>query len=165
MQSLDPHLTTWHITFGTYGTRLHGGYRATVDKRHNELGTPFIEENNIREQCEEKRMKFAPRILTSAQRSFLQDVVLSVCERGGWKYRISAAGRDHFHILLDIDPKIHGERVRKLLKRWLTQSLNQHWPLPKDAVWWAGEGSNKAIHDEKYLNNAYNYIAAQRFGA
>jgi hypothetical protein len=47
MQKLDPRLTTWHITFGTYGTRLHGDYRATVDKKHTNserrfwVETPF----------------------------------------------------------------------------------------------------------------------------
>jgi REP element-mobilizing transposase RayT len=162
MQELDPHLTTWHITFGTYGTRLHGDYRATVDKRHNELGTSFLGENEARKSSEEKRMRFPPVILTAEQRSFLQNIAPALCDRGGWRYRICAAGPDHFHILLDIDPKIHGELVRKLLKRWCTQDLNQHWPLPKGASWWAEEGSNKAIHEEKYLNNAYNYIAGQR---
>jgi REP element-mobilizing transposase RayT len=162
MQKLDPRLTTWHITFGTYGTRLHGDYRATVDKQHNELGTPFIGTNDSRKNSEQKRMRFTPVILTSKQRSFLQNTAPALCERGGWQYRICAAGPDHFHVLLDIDPQIHGERVRRLLKRWLTQELNQHWTLPNDAVWWAEEGSNKAIHEEKYLNNAYNYIANQR---
>jgi REP element-mobilizing transposase RayT len=163
MQELDPRFTTWHITFGTYGTRLHGDYRATVDKRHNELGTPFLDANDARKKCEEKRMRFAQVIFTPDQRSFLQNTAPTICERGGWQYRICASGDDHFHILLDIDPKIHGERARKLLKRWLTQELNKFWPLPKDASWWAEEGSNKAIHEEKYLNNAYNYIAVQRF--
>jgi REP element-mobilizing transposase RayT len=162
MQTFHPLFTSWHITFGTYGTRLHGDYRATVDRLHNELGTPFIDTNELRKTCEAKRMKFAPLILNDEQRSFLQTTAPSICERGGWHYRISAAEPDHFHILLDIDPKIHGERVRRLLKRWLTQELNQHWQLLQNA-WWAEEGSNKAIHEEKYLNNAYNYILKQRF--
>lgn len=31
MQQLHPNLKTWHITWGAYGTRLHGGDRPTVD--------------------------------------------------------------------------------------------------------------------------------------
>jgi REP element-mobilizing transposase RayT len=110
-------------------------------------------------------MRFPPVRFTAEQRLFLQNAAIPICERGQWQLRTCAAGEDHFHILLDIDPKIHGERVRRLLKRWLTQELNQRWPLPQDAVWWAEEGSNKAIHDESYLNNAYHYVAAQRFEA
>jgi hypothetical protein len=34
--------------------------------------------------------------------------------------------------------------------------------LPPKATWWAEEGSNIAVKDEKYLNNVYNYIARQR---
>ncbi|MFA7235386.1 MAG: hypothetical protein WC058_00860 [Phycisphaeraceae bacterium] len=42
-QQLDPARTTWHITFGTYGTRLHGDDRPTVDREHNQRGEAFIE--------------------------------------------------------------------------------------------------------------------------
>ena len=41
-QSLAANLTTWHITFGTYGTRLHGSKVPTVDKQHNEVGESFV---------------------------------------------------------------------------------------------------------------------------
>ena len=37
MQFLDLLLITWHITFGTYGARLHGDERPTVDRNHNHL--------------------------------------------------------------------------------------------------------------------------------
>jgi len=67
-QSLDPQRTTWHITFGTCGTRLHGDLRPAVDLDHN--------------------------------------------NRGGWTYRIWAAGEDHVYVLLDIIPEVHGEKVR-----------------------------------------------------
>ena len=31
----------YHITFGTYGTRLHGNERGSVDRAHNAPGEPF----------------------------------------------------------------------------------------------------------------------------
>jgi hypothetical protein len=57
---------------------------------------------------------------------------------------------------------VHGEKVRRLVKRWLGQALSERWPLPHGATWWAEEGSNIAIHDEEYLNNAFDYIDRQR---
>ena len=41
-------MTPWHITFGTYGTRLHGTFAPTVDKQHNALGTEFLSKNAAR---------------------------------------------------------------------------------------------------------------------
>jgi hypothetical protein len=52
--------------------------------------------------------------------------------------------------------------VRRLLKRWLGQELSKQWPLPEDATWWAEEGSNIAVRDEKYLNNCFKYIFDHR---
>ena len=31
-----------HITWGTYGQRLHGDARGTVDREHNEYGRPVL---------------------------------------------------------------------------------------------------------------------------
>ena len=56
----DPQLTYWHITFGTYGMRLHGGPRLTVERRHNRRGTRFIEDDAERSMSERNRMKGAP---------------------------------------------------------------------------------------------------------
>jgi hypothetical protein len=32
----------YHITFGTYGTRLHGDERGTVERAHNVYGEPIV---------------------------------------------------------------------------------------------------------------------------
>jgi REP element-mobilizing transposase RayT len=161
-QHLHPALTTWHITFGTYGTRLHGGSRPNVDKQHNERGTEFVPPRIEREDSARDRMKFPPRFLATDQRQFAEITLLQICERGGWEYRVCSAAPDHIHLLCDIVPTVHGEKVRRLVKRWLGQALSEKWPLPVGASWWAEEGSNIAIHDEPYLNNAFSYIARQR---
>ncbi|HEX2475344.1 MAG TPA: hypothetical protein VHK01_11385 [Lacipirellulaceae bacterium] len=161
-QYFNPPLTPWHITFGTYGARLHGGERPTVDKQHNRLNEQFVWRDPEREEREQERMKFSSLYLTHKQRVFVEAQLPSICERGGWKYRICSGGPDHVHLLCDVVPEVHGEKVRRLVKRWLGQDLSGCWPLPKDATWWAEEGSNKAIGDEEYLNNCYRYIFEQR---
>jgi REP element-mobilizing transposase RayT len=161
-QHLDPSRTAWHITFGTYGTRLHGSDRPTVDKKHNQIGGPFLPRDKNREASSRARMSLPARYLTIEQRCFAEAELPRICERGRWRYRICAAGSDHIHLLCDVLPDIHGEKVRRLLKRWLGQALSQRWELPRGATWWAEEGSNKAIGDEMYLNNCFRYIAEQR---
>jgi hypothetical protein len=44
----------------------------------------------------------------------------------------------------------------------LGKRISTRWPLPNGATWWAEEGSNIAIQDERYLNNCFAYIFKQR---
>jgi hypothetical protein len=39
---MHPRPIAYHITFGTYGTRLHGDPRGTVDRSMNRPGDPII---------------------------------------------------------------------------------------------------------------------------
>ena len=109
MQTLDPYRTTWHITFGTYGTRLHGGFAATVDKRHNQRGEPFVATSVERERVAKAKMKFPEVRLSSEQRRYTETSLPEICERGGWQYRIAAAQSDHVHVLCDVKREIHDE--------------------------------------------------------
>jgi REP element-mobilizing transposase RayT len=164
-QTLNPTRTTWHITWGTYGTRLHGSVRPTVDKNHNQPGDPFVAQDPRREQFTLATLNFPPVLLTQEQCLAVETALPAICERGSWIFRMCSGASDHVHLLCDVEPAIHGEKVRRLAKRWLGQVLSERWPLPQGATWWAEEGSNIAIHDEKYLNNAFGYILRQRASA
>jgi hypothetical protein len=161
-QHLHPILTTWHITFGTYGTRLPGASRPSVDKEHYELDTPFVSPQVEREESARGRMKFPPKFLSNEQCAFVERELPKICERGGWSHRVCSAVPDHVQLLCDVKPDIHGEKVRRLVKLWLGQMLSECRPIEAGTSWWAEEGSNIAIHDEAYLNNAFSYIARPR---
>ena len=161
-QHLHPTLTTWYITWGTYGARLHGSSRPTVDREHNERGEPFLPRDSEREAANSAVMCFPPRYFTGEQCSVAEACIPEICVRGGWELRVCSAAADHVHVLCDVEPAIHGEKVRRLLKRWLGQELAKRWPLEPKQTFWAEEGSNIAIHDEDYLNNAFRYIFRQR---
>ncbi|MEM8781384.1 MAG: transposase [Planctomycetota bacterium] len=155
-------MTHWHLTFGTYGTRLHGDARPTVDREHNRFGTPFVTADPSRLLREREAMAAEAVVLTSDQRGHVERTIPSICERGGWSYRIAAAPEegDHVHVLLAADPKRHGKEVRRWLKQWLTASLNERWP--RTTRWWAHGGSTKAVKNAAYLRNVLAYIARQR---
>jgi REP element-mobilizing transposase RayT len=155
-------MRTWHITWGTHGERLHGGDRATVDVEHNERGEGFIFEDPARYTYERNLMEGDPVYLTLEQQSHVQAVIPELCERGGWILRTCSAGADHVHVLLDVDRAVHGEEVRRILKRWITQALEERWPKPDCGTWWARQGSNRPVTNHAYLNNAYGYVCKQR---
>jgi len=164
VQELNPLRTTWHITFGTHGARLHGDGRPTVDREHNRLGEAFIYDDGPRADAERGRLRGAVVVLPREVRVFIESVVPSLCERGGWTHRVCAAPdeEDHIHTLLDAPMKVHGKDIRKWLKRWLTEALSARFGKPVSGEWWAECGSTKAVKERAYLNNAYGYIERQR---
>lgn len=156
--------THWHITFGTYGTQLHGDERPTVDRDHNIPGTPFIDPDPARNYEETRALNDDMVYLSMHTRRFIEGVIPQLCERGDWFFRTCAAGPDHVHVLLAAAPERHGKQVRHWLKRWLSQALNGH-PLshrPAAAPWWAEGGSTKPVKTPDYFDRAYRYIVGQR---
>jgi REP element-mobilizing transposase RayT len=150
----------YHITFGTYGTRLHGDERGTVDRRSNHFGEPIIDQCEEWEQMERHRLKYPPRVLTREQCVEVELLIPRVCARGKWTYHTCAAAPDHVHTVLTAQAE--GEAVRMWLKRWVTQGLNGRWPLRDDQVWWAECGSVKWVWEEDYFQRAVGYVAGQR---
>jgi REP element-mobilizing transposase RayT len=132
--------TRWHIIVGTYGTRLHGGSKPTTDRRHNRLGESQIVDVPTREQYERSLLSDHPILLTPEQQLFIQSILPEVCRRGGWGFVEGSAASNHVHVVLDADSQIHGKQIRPLLKRWLTQALNERWVGARrsDGMAWHG---------------------------
>ncbi len=157
-------LTAWHITFGTHGTRLHGDPRPTVDRKHNERGTPFLAPDPRREGRERSRLASPPVLLSREQCLFVESRIPTICDRGGWEYMESAAATDHVHVLLRADSTIHGKHIRRWLKQWVTEELNREYKGERSSPWWADGGSTKPVKDDDYLANVVRYIRRQRTG-
>jgi REP element-mobilizing transposase RayT len=152
----------FHITFGTYGTRLHGDPRGTVDRSMNRPGDPIIGRDDDWQRFERSRLRFDPIVLSRAQMVFAEQAVPPICERGGWQLWTTAAGPDHIHVVLTPTPDVDGEGIRRIFKRWLGQALSQRWPLQKDATWWAEGGSVRWVWTQQYFDNVYGYVDGQR---
>jgi hypothetical protein len=160
--------TAWHITVGTYGTRLHGADAPTVDRRHNQRGAPFLSPDLERVRVETQLMIDDPLFLEKSHRVFIERTVPEICERGGWHFFTCAAppppDNTHVHVLLHAAPSAPPKVIRELLKRWLTQELDSAFGAPPHSAprWWAEGGSTKPVKNLPYLNNAYHYINRQR---
>ena len=150
----------YHITFGTYGMRLHGGEQATVSRNQNQFGEPIIGRDIVWERLDRSLMEFPSLVLTDAQRRVIEEIVPTICVRGKWEYHIAAAQSDHLHVMLSSTNE--GKRVRQWLKRWLGEGLSKQWPQKTLQTWWAIGGSVKSIWNEEYFTNVFEYIRRQR---
>jgi REP element-mobilizing transposase RayT len=157
--------TRWHITFGTYAARLHGGEKPTTDRRHNRFGEPQIVDDPVREYRERRSLLGDAVLLTPEQQRYVQTTMPELCRRGSWDLVECSAASNHVHVVVDVDPEIHGKRVRALLKRWLTQAFDERWARPKRSdgmSWWAEGGSARAVRGHEYREVVKNYVQRQR---
>lgn len=108
----------------------------------------------------------APEVRFTRERmEFIESIVPALCVRGGWTHVASAAGPDHVHVLLSVQPALHGKQVRAVLKRWLTLELDNRWECVKRSdgmSWWCEGGPTKAVKGEEYFANARRYVEDQR---
>lgn len=150
-----------HLTWGTYGTRLHGDARPTVDRAHNLYGEPTIDYDRHRWERESGMLKF-PQVLFDRDRMIeVESLLPAVCIRGGWELFACACGPDHVHVLLDTNGN-DAKSVRKWLKRWLGEALSERQPLAPGATWWAECGSVKYVFEQGYFDRALPYVRNQR---
>jgi REP element-mobilizing transposase RayT len=153
-----------HITFGTYGTRLHGDRRGTVDRSMNKPGDPIIGFDEQWMRTETRLLKFPAVRLTHDQRAHAESMIPAICDRGGWQLHACAAMPDHIHALLAaaVSQRDDGQAVRKWLKRWLGEELSSRWPLHGGARWFAVGGSVRWVWSQQYFENVWEYVQAQR---
>lgn len=159
--------TNWHITFGTYGARLHGDGRPTVDRLHNRLNEPYIVTNPTRADAERRRMRAEPVVLTLEQRRRTESLMRAVCDRGGWGLHAVAAAPDHVHVVVQAPESVKGDSVRRWIKRWLTEALRIEWPIDSGGPtqWWAEGGSVKPVLSDRYLEEVIRYVRDQSAAA
>ena len=149
----------YHITFGTYGTRLHGDARGTVDRSFNKSGDPIIGLNVDWHDMEASSLKGQPVVFDQSMRVIVEHAIDRVCEQGDWLCHTSACQHNHVHILVtSID---EGKLTRRLMKRWLTQDLNNVVDI-SPYRWWAKGGSVKWVWNQMYFDNVYEYVRQQR---
>jgi REP element-mobilizing transposase RayT len=147
----------YHITWGTYGTRLHGCDRPHVDRDHNQYGAPLAPTDPIREAASRDRMKEEPVYLTIEERALVKQAIEDLVRRYGWKLHTLAVQKDHVHVILTA-PR-DGEPLRDALKAVASKWLNKRFGARQ---WWAEKGSAKYLFEQSYFENAFDYVHRQR---
>ncbi len=130
----------FHITFGTYGARLHGTDRPHVDAAHNVYGEPLAPTNPFRADEARARMTHDPVTMALDGRREVEAAITDVAARYGWTIHAKASKSDHTHVVATADRD--GQALRDALKAVATRRLNKRFgPRP----WWAENGSVKYI--------------------
>jgi hypothetical protein len=102
----------YHITFATYGNRLHGSNKPHVDRDHNQYGQPLAPTDPEREDAQRRRMKQDPVRLTPEQRVVVERAIRDLAGRYRWPVHAFASQSDHTHVVAGYydDPSLRTTR-------------------------------------------------------
>jgi len=147
------------ITFTCYGTWLHGDRRGSVDSKHNQFGTPFLEEDTQREQEEYKQLKHSPVYLSPEQRASITQSIAEVCEFRDWKLWEVNVRTNHVHVVLTSkDPP---KKILRDLKSRSTMNLRSSGLFTQERLWTRG-GSGRYLWEEDDVEAACWYVREQQ---
>jgi REP element-mobilizing transposase RayT len=154
---MDP--LTYHLIWTTYGTWLPGDARGWVQSGVMGVRPPDPE----REEQARERMAEDAVILRPEQREVVSLAIRRHCDIRGWLLHAHNVRSNHVHVVATCE--CAGDKARDQLKLWASRRLSEQagltTPVARKAGrrrWWTEGGDVRMICDERYLNNAIEYV-------
>lgn len=146
----------YFITFSTYGAWLHGRDAGSVDKRHNQVGTPFLLIDREREGGERGNMREEPYLLGADRRAVVLDTIQEVARHRGWTVWASHVRSTHVHVIVTADAK--PEKVMSDFKAYASRRLKERLAEPPDCKRWTQHGSTRYLWNEEQVRSQIEYV-------
>jgi REP element-mobilizing transposase RayT len=155
--SSDAQLTvTYLITFSCYGAHLHGDESGSIDRKHNQPGTPVIAADRGRTSLERGLMDQAAYTLDQPRRDAVLFSILERATQLGWAVLAGHVRTNHVHIVIDADAT--PERVMNDLKSYASRCLNQAGFDSPNRKRWARHGSTRWLRSRTNIDSAMRYV-------
>lgn len=145
----------YFITYTTYGTRLHGDSKGTVDREHNVYGTPILEEDPDRERGLRAAMKQPAYVMTLAEAEIVCQAIVGIAVERGWYLHAVHVRTNHVHIVIstDRDP----QRLMSDLKGRSSRDLTRASFDDAERRRWTRGGSTRHLFTEENIADAVRY--------
>lgn len=147
----------YHITFTTYGSRLHGDDRGTVDDGHNVYGTPLRPADEGLRKHRENLLKHDPVVISPGMRRVIRETLHEVCNARGWRLHSRNIRTNHVHVVLSFGPTSPG-KVMGDLKAYATRNLRAAGMAGAGDKLWTAGGSMRPIFDDDGLWRVVDYV-------
>lgn len=147
----------YHITFTTYGTRLHGDERGTVDDDRNIVGTPYIAADSGLQKHREALLKHEPTTLDAPMRRAANAAIVEVCEYRGWVLHTLNVRTNHVHVVVSFGEAM-ADKVMGDFKAYSTRRMRREGLVDEARRVWTAKGSMRPIWDEDGLWRVVYYV-------
>ena len=145
------------LTWPTYGSRLHGDERGSVDRAHNQPHTPMLDHNPNRLGWEREHMSHAPVVLTDEERRIVAQTVRDHCVKREWERHAIAVRTNHVHVVVGY-AGLAPERMMSEFKAWTTRRLRAAGHAQPHQRLWVHHGSTRYLWNPQSVESAIAYI-------
>lgn len=148
------------ITFRCYGTWLHGDIRGSMDRRHNDFGTPKIQANTPLEKSDATFLRSPVFRLEVNQRNVVESAIREVCKHRGYHLHGINVRTNHVHSV--VTALTNPEHVLTSFKSYATRALRKAQLLTKEGKPWSRHGSTIYLWKERDVAKAMEYVMLEQ---
>lgn len=148
------------ITFTTFGTRLHGDDRGSVDREHNAYGQDLLLPEKELGEWERSRMIGAPILLGEKHRPVVERAIREAGEYRDWTIHALNVRTNHVHVVVGADSA--PEPVMNTMKSWATRRLREAALVTSGGRTWTRHGSTRYLWRPTHIASACRYVLEQQ---
>ena len=163
MADRSPTLLAYFITFSTYGSRLRGDARGSIDRRANGYGESMMPPTPKLLAAQRAAMNAAAFVMGAAERVIVARTISGICLRHGWVLLALNVRTNHVHLVVEAHESTP-EAVMRALKAPATGALRRAGRVAADRPIWSRHGSTKYLFEEGSVPSAVRYVV-ERQGA
>ena len=146
------------ITFSTYGARLHGDPRGTVNRYANKYGTKTLPDEKSWLETNRSRMKDRPVLLDARMRPIVEAAIKETCQIREWTLYAVNVRTNHAHVVVAIGPR-KPDVALNALKANATRMLREAGLFSANQQVWTSRGSTRYLWNDKSVADAAEYVA------
>src|SRR5690606_8433915 len=146
----------YFITFTTYGARLHGDERGSVERLRHGGGFRPVAPDFVRETREWGNLVGGPFTLEKKSRETVAEVVSEVAAHKGWYLHVVNVRTNHVHVV--ISGEARPELMLNAFKSWSTRRLREAGLVGATARVWTRHGSTRYLWSEEDVEEACTYV-------
>lgn len=145
----------YFITFTTYGSRLHGDERGSVERGRFGEASSLLDSRPLREDNERLRMAMSQVVLNNKERQIVDAAIRKTCDRNQWRLLAINVRTNHVHLL--VSAAAQPELVMRSCKAWATRGLREGG-FGRDSKIWTRHGSTKYVWREDEAETVWRYV-------
>jgi hypothetical protein len=135
--------SAYFLTFSTYGTRLHGDERGSVNRERNGRQEPMLPHNAALSETEATEMRDSTYLLDQHRRRVVADAIGQTCAIRGWRLIAMHIRSNHVHLVVQgaSTPERMLNDFKSYASRRISKQLNESRKLKR----WTRHGSTRYL--------------------
>jgi len=160
IDTLDAYPVAYFITWTTYGNRLHGDRRGSVDRRHNVFCEPFLPPSPELEAFHKRRLLQHPYRLGRRQRRIVLQSLIETSAFSDWI--LLAAHVRLFHVHSVVQAACHPRKVLNKFKLMASRRLDESGLEAAGRKRWTRRGSTRYLWVPEAVSRAIEYTLEEQ---